>query len=390
MTGLASRLFPCHWRLAALATAVRTRHARCGPGIQFRLGRGAGRVARWHPAIRVSVFRDRASRQPRCRLPPAGAGRARLTCAASARWRRHLAGSRRTSGPLRRRRFSSVSAPQSVAASLPVAAAASAAAAAAPARARPPSSKWPTRCSSTRASGGCTCCAAGASSPNTRSSSASIRTATSSAKATSARPRASTSWSRATRAASSSSRSRSRTRTARTRAVANESGHPPGGLIMIHGQPNVPKRAARALRDARLDRRLHRPQQCRHGRRLDAHDASASRSRSAHDDAPGRGGDPGRPDGGRQSRRCPRHADRQPREPVAAWRSTACSTRRAAASTRCIAAARSRCSTAAARPTTPARSSTATPISTSTSCARPGASSSNCTMRRQRRSSTAA
>ena len=27
-------------------------------------------------------------------------------------------------------------------------------------------------------------------------------------------------------------------------AVANENGHAPGGLIMIHGQPNVPKRPA--------------------------------------------------------------------------------------------------------------------------------------------------
>ena len=45
----------------------------------------------------------------------------------------------------------------------------------------------------------------------------------------------------------------------------------PGGLIMIHGLPNYPKHPADLLRLERLDRRLHRAVQFRHGRGLDAH-----------------------------------------------------------------------------------------------------------------------
>ena len=106
-----------------------------------------------------------------------------------------------------------------------------------------------------------------------------------------------------------------------------------GGSIMIHGLPNQPQPRHRLLREPRLDRRLHRRVQRRHGgdldahprRRADRHPALASEHatiQSSSTRASGRAA---------VSRTCPRA------------RSTSCSTPGRAACTRCSAAARWRC-----------------------------------------------
>ena len=64
------------------------------------------------------------------------------------------------------------------------------------------------------------------------------------------------------------------------RARARAQGVDPGGQIMIHGWPNEPKYDLRRYREHRLDGRLHRRQQLRHGRHL-AHDARIDADRDS-------------------------------------------------------------------------------------------------------------
>ena len=61
----------------------------------------------------------------------------------------------------------------------------------------------------------------------------------------------------------------------RDMARARKQGVRPGGAIMIHGQPNVPRKPRDYYTQRRLDRRLHRGVELRHGRDL-ADDAAGT------------------------------------------------------------------------------------------------------------------